>query len=302
MGRASAAWSPGVAARRASSPLLGPLFTGDAAVRDLLVPVLLVAALGQPVAGVVFVLDGVLIGAGDGRYLAWAGLLALAVYAPVALLVAAPSAAAWSLVWVRPVGRASWVPRLRGAGAPGPRRRVAGDRDPSMTSRRPVALGEAVADAGAPRRARPRRATQQARPARAGGAVAGQRLETAWSGGDDVERHRGGHLVVQLDRHLVGAERLDRVGRPRSCACRPARPTTSASAPAISATVTAPNRRPPAPARTLTLTGCASSLALISSAWSWSRTARARAGRLDRLDRSSRRHGSSGCARPRGTR
>ena len=52
---------------------------------DLLVPVLLVAALGQPIAGVVFVLDGVLIGAGDGRYLAWAGLVTLVVYAPVAL-------------------------------------------------------------------------------------------------------------------------------------------------------------------------------------------------------------------------
>ena len=58
----------------AASPFLGPLFTGDARVHDLLVPVLLVAAAGQPVAGVVFVLDGVLIGAGDGTYLAWAGL------------------------------------------------------------------------------------------------------------------------------------------------------------------------------------------------------------------------------------
>ena len=36
--------------------------------------------------GVVFVLDGVLIGAGDGRYLAWAGLLVLAVSAPGAWL------------------------------------------------------------------------------------------------------------------------------------------------------------------------------------------------------------------------
>jgi putative MATE family efflux protein len=72
----------------AASPLLGPLFTGDEAVRDLLVPVLLVAALGQPVAGVVFVLDGVLIGAGDGRYLAAAGLVVLVVYAPVVLLLA----------------------------------------------------------------------------------------------------------------------------------------------------------------------------------------------------------------------
>jgi putative MATE family efflux protein len=67
---------------------LGALFTNDLAVRELLVPVLLVAALGQPVAGVVFVLDGVLIGAGDGSYLARAGLLVLVIYAPVVLLVA----------------------------------------------------------------------------------------------------------------------------------------------------------------------------------------------------------------------
>ena len=58
----------------AVSPVLGRLFTGDAAVQDLLVPVLLVAALGQPIAGIVFVLDGVLIGAGDGTYLARGGL------------------------------------------------------------------------------------------------------------------------------------------------------------------------------------------------------------------------------------
>jgi putative MATE family efflux protein len=69
----------------AASPFLGPLFSSDPEVRHLLVPVLVVAALGQPVAGVVFVLDGVLIGAGDGRYLAWAGLVVLLAYAPVAL-------------------------------------------------------------------------------------------------------------------------------------------------------------------------------------------------------------------------
>ena len=82
-------WS-GVAsgvALAAASPLLGPLFTGDADVRHRLIGVLLLAALGQPLAGVVFVLDGVLIGAGDGRYLAWGGVLVLAVYAPVALAV-----------------------------------------------------------------------------------------------------------------------------------------------------------------------------------------------------------------------
>ena len=79
----------------------------------LLVPVLLVAALGQPVAGVVFVLDGVLIGAGDGRYLAWAGLVSLAAYAPVALAAAAWWGAGLVAVWVlvrrrvhdRPAGR-----------------------------------------------------------------------------------------------------------------------------------------------------------------------------------------------------
>ncbi|MDN4172311.1 MATE family efflux transporter [Nocardioides sp. SOB77] len=69
----------------AASPVLGRLFTGDAAVQDLLVPVLVVAALGQPVAGVVFVLDGVLIGAGDGPYLARAGLLVLVLHAPAVL-------------------------------------------------------------------------------------------------------------------------------------------------------------------------------------------------------------------------
>jgi putative MATE family efflux protein len=69
-----------------TSPFLGALFTGDQTVQDRLVPVLLVAAAAQPIAGVVFVLDGVLIGAGDGTYLAWAGTLVLVVYAPLALL------------------------------------------------------------------------------------------------------------------------------------------------------------------------------------------------------------------------
>jgi putative MATE family efflux protein len=71
-----------------ASPVLGALFTDDLAVQELLVPVLVVAALGQPVAGVVFVLDGVLIGAGDGAYLARGGLVTLAVYAPLALAAA----------------------------------------------------------------------------------------------------------------------------------------------------------------------------------------------------------------------
>ena len=73
----------------ATSPVLGHLFTDDRAVQQALVPVLLVVALGQPVAGVVFVLDGVLIGAGDGRYLAAGGVLTLLAHAPVVLVLAA---------------------------------------------------------------------------------------------------------------------------------------------------------------------------------------------------------------------
>ncbi len=68
-------------------PMLGRLFTADPAVTSLLGPVLLVAAVFQPVSGVVFVLDGVLIGAGDGRYLAVAGVVTLVVFAPLALCV-----------------------------------------------------------------------------------------------------------------------------------------------------------------------------------------------------------------------
>ena len=83
----------------AVSPVIGRLFTSDPEVQRLLVPVLVVAALGQPVAGVVFVLDGVLIGAGDGAYLARGGLLTLAAYAPLALLVAWASGGL-VLVWV----------------------------------------------------------------------------------------------------------------------------------------------------------------------------------------------------------
>jgi putative MATE family efflux protein len=68
-------------------PAFLPLFTGDATVKDSALPALVVVALSQPVCGVVYVLDGVLMGAGDGPYLARAMLLTLAVFTPVALLV-----------------------------------------------------------------------------------------------------------------------------------------------------------------------------------------------------------------------
>jgi putative MATE family efflux protein len=88
----------------AVSPLVGALFTQDPQVRDLLWPVLVVAAVFQPVAGLVFVLDGVLIGAGDGRYLAGGGVVVLAVFAPLAWLAVrvGPTAtgAGSALVWL----------------------------------------------------------------------------------------------------------------------------------------------------------------------------------------------------------
>ncbi|MEU3402552.1 MATE family efflux transporter [Streptomyces sp. NPDC006670] len=68
-------------------PVFVPLFTADPVVEHALLPALLVVALAQPVCGVVFVLDGVLMGAGDGPYLARAMLLTLVVFAPAALLV-----------------------------------------------------------------------------------------------------------------------------------------------------------------------------------------------------------------------
>jgi len=64
------------------------VFTGDAEIAALIQPALLVLALAQPLAGFVFVLDGVLIGAGDARYLALAGLLNLVPYVPALVLVA----------------------------------------------------------------------------------------------------------------------------------------------------------------------------------------------------------------------
>ncbi|HZF89811.1 MATE family efflux transporter [Streptomyces sp.] len=70
-----------------SRPLFLPLFTSDPAVKDAALPALLVVALSQPISGVVFVLDGVLMGAGDGPYLAWAMVVTLAVFTPVALFV-----------------------------------------------------------------------------------------------------------------------------------------------------------------------------------------------------------------------
>ena len=73
----------------ACATMLAGLFTDDPRVLDLMPPALVVAAIAQPVAGVVFVLDGILIGAGDNAFLARAQAVVLAVFAPAALIVLA---------------------------------------------------------------------------------------------------------------------------------------------------------------------------------------------------------------------
>jgi putative MATE family efflux protein len=86
----------------ALSPVLPLIFTTDDAVVGPLILALLVMAVGVPLAGYAFVLDGVLIGAGDARYLAVAGILNLAVYLPLLWAVVASGAtggAAVVLLW-----------------------------------------------------------------------------------------------------------------------------------------------------------------------------------------------------------
>lgn len=89
------------AAIAAASGVIGLVFTGDPALAALVQPALLVLAVTQPVCGVVFVLDGVLIGAGDGKYLAIVGVLNLVPFVPALVLVAifAPAGAA-GLAWL----------------------------------------------------------------------------------------------------------------------------------------------------------------------------------------------------------
>jgi len=83
------------------SGLIGLVFTGDAAIAALVQPALLVLAVAQPVCGIVFVLDGVLIGAGDAKYLAIVGILNLVPFVPALVLVAVlhPTGAA-GLAWL----------------------------------------------------------------------------------------------------------------------------------------------------------------------------------------------------------
>ena len=81
--------------------VIGFVFTSDPAVAALVQPALIVLAVAQPVCGVVFVLDGVLIGAGDGRYLALAGVANLVPFAPALVVIASVgTAGAAGLAWL----------------------------------------------------------------------------------------------------------------------------------------------------------------------------------------------------------
>ena len=87
-----------------AAPVLPGLFTTDPTVQAAATVGLWVLAAGQPVAGYVFVLDGVLIGAGDARYLALAGLVNLVVYAPALWVLAqiATGGLGWAVDWSDP--------------------------------------------------------------------------------------------------------------------------------------------------------------------------------------------------------
>ena len=63
--------------------VLPVLFTEDPEVRASIAAGLVVVALAQPLSGYVFVVDGVLIGAGDGRWLAGSMILVLLAYLPI---------------------------------------------------------------------------------------------------------------------------------------------------------------------------------------------------------------------------
>jgi putative MATE family efflux protein len=84
------------------------VFTDDTAVTALAAFLLVHVALMQPVSGVVFALDGVLIGAGDLRYLAWAMVASTAAFVPAALAVLAFDLGIgwlWGAIWVLMVVR-----------------------------------------------------------------------------------------------------------------------------------------------------------------------------------------------------
>ena len=90
-------------------PVLPEVFSDDPAVVALAGFLMVHLALMQPINGLVFTLDGILIGAGDMRFLAWAMIGAAALFVPLALAVPALDAGIgwlWGAIWVLMVARA----------------------------------------------------------------------------------------------------------------------------------------------------------------------------------------------------
>ncbi|MDS1271447.1 MATE family efflux transporter [Lipingzhangella sp. LS1_29] len=85
-----------------SRPWAALVFTTDPQVIALVTSTLLVVALLQPASGIVMVLDGILMGAGDQRYLAWASLWTMVVFLPLGA----------SVPWLTPQGSATGLVAL----------------------------------------------------------------------------------------------------------------------------------------------------------------------------------------------
>ena len=93
----------------AGATSLPNLFTNDPAVASLAVVAMIHLALMQPVNGAVFAIDGILIGAGDQTFLAWAMAGVAVVFIPLALAVPAFDLGLgwlWGTIWVLMAGRA----------------------------------------------------------------------------------------------------------------------------------------------------------------------------------------------------
>jgi len=84
---------------RDRQPAYVPIFTADPAVRDLVWSLAVVVAASQPIGALLYVLDGILIGAGDTRYLAWTMLAALLTFLPIAGAVLITDAGIIALWW-----------------------------------------------------------------------------------------------------------------------------------------------------------------------------------------------------------
>jgi putative MATE family efflux protein len=90
------------------------IFTSDPAVIEQARSMWPLFAIMQPAAGVVFALDGVLIGAGDTRFLALAMIGALAVYVPLAFAAGTLAALWWALLALMAVRLATVLWRFAG--------------------------------------------------------------------------------------------------------------------------------------------------------------------------------------------